>query len=76
MELGEKALLKLEAHERECLVRYQAIQETLNKHHERFDKLEMDSKNGFEKLERYLVWGVSILATLITVFMGIAEFAR
>ena len=57
-------------------MRYEAIQETLNKHHERFDKLEMDAKNGFEKLERYLVWGVSILATLITLFMGIAEFAR
>ena len=76
MELGEKALMKLEAHERECLVRYEAIQDTLNKHHDRFDKLEQDAKNGFEKIERYLVWGVGLLATLITLFMGVAEFFR
>jgi len=76
MDIGEKALMKLEAHERECLVRYEAIQDTLSKHDGRFDKLEQDSKDGFAKIERYIVWGVGLLASLITLFMGLAEFVR
>ena len=36
MDVGEEAIIRLEAHEKECLVRYQNIQDTLNKHHDRF----------------------------------------
>jgi hypothetical protein len=76
MDLGKEALIKLEAHERECLVRYEAIQDTLTKHHERFDKLEVNTNDGFRRIERFLVWGVSMLATFFTILLGVAEYLR
>jgi hypothetical protein len=39
MEMNE-ALLKLEAHEKECLLRYENIQRQLDEHNTRFDKLD------------------------------------
>jgi hypothetical protein len=51
MDVGQEAIIRLEAHEKECLVRYNNIQDTLNKHHERFDKLETKAQSGFERIE-------------------------
>ena len=39
MEINE-ALLKLESHEKECLIRYENIQRQLDDHNTRFDKLD------------------------------------
>ena len=39
MEINE-ALLKLEAHEKECLIRYENIQRQLDEHNARFDKID------------------------------------
>jgi hypothetical protein len=36
----EQALSRLEAHERECSIRYEMIQMQLDAHNQRFDKLE------------------------------------
>ena len=72
MNVGEEAIIRLEAHEKECLVRYENIQDTLNKHHERFDKLESKAESGFERIEKLMMWGggfvLSIVSLLITVF--------
>lgn len=65
MDVGEKALLKLEAHEQECLIRYESIQKTLDQHHSRFDKL-----------ERYLVGGFGMIATMIVLTITLLEFMR
>ena len=42
----EQALSRLEAHERECSIRYEMIQMQLDAHNQRFDKLEKASLNG------------------------------
>ena len=39
MDINE-ALLKLESHEKECLIRYENIQRQLDEHNTRFDKLD------------------------------------
>jgi hypothetical protein len=40
MDLAQEALIKLEAHEKECLIRYENIQRQLDEHNSRFDKLD------------------------------------
>ena len=44
----EKAIAKIEAHERECAVRYEAIERRLDSGSKRFDRLEM------------MIWGVYV----------------
>jgi|TARA_A100001015_G_scaffold276584_1_gene334937 hypothetical protein len=44
----EKAIASLEAHERECAVRYEAIEKRLDSGSKRFDRLEM------------MIWGVYV----------------
>ena len=44
----EKAIAKIEAHERECAVRYEAIERRLESGTKRFDRLEM------------MIWGVYV----------------
>ena len=72
MDVGEEAIIRLEAHEKECLVRYENIQDTLNRHHERFDKLESKAESGFQRIEKIIMWGggimLSVVSLLITVF--------
>ena len=69
-EIGREAIIRLEAHEKECLVRYQNIQETLNDHKDRFDKLESKSDDGFLRIERLMMYGgtfvLGALGLLIT----------
>ena len=76
MDLGQEALIKLEAHEKECLVRYNNIQDTLNKHHERFDKLESKAENGFERIEKLMMWGGTAVIGVISLLLTILEFMR
>ena len=54
MKTGEEALIKLEAHEKECLVRYENINRVLDQHAGRFNRIEA------------LTWGIYpfIIATL------------
>jgi predicted nucleic acid-binding Zn ribbon protein len=44
----EKAIAQIEAHERECAVRYEAIEKRLQSGEKRFDRLEM------------MIWGVYV----------------
>jgi hypothetical protein len=44
----EKAIAQIEAHERECAVRYEAIEKRLDSGSKRFDRLEM------------MIWGVYV----------------
>ncbi len=44
----EKAIAQIEAHERECAVRYEAIERRLESGTKRFDRLEM------------MIWGVYV----------------
>jgi hypothetical protein len=74
--VGREAIIRLEAHEKECLVRYQNIQDTLNKHHERFDKLESKTAYGFERIEKLMMWGGTIVIAVISVLLTILEFMR
>lgn len=64
MEINE-ALLKLEAHEKECLFRYESIQRQLDEHNKRFDKLDA-------ALNRQLV----IMIGIIPVIIGFVEYLR
>ena len=66
----------LVAHEKECLVRYNNIQDTLNKHHERFDKLESKAENGFERIEKLMMWGGTAVIGVISLLLTILEFMR
>jgi hypothetical protein len=75
METNE-ALIRLEAHEKECLVRYQSIQDTLNKHHDRFDKLESKAESGFQRLERLLMYGGTLVIGTLSLFITALEFLR
>jgi len=72
MDIGEEAIIRLEAHEKECLVRYENIQDILNRHHERFDKLESKAESGFQRIEKIIMWGggimLSVVSLLITMF--------
>ena len=44
----EKAIAQIEAHERECALRYEAIEQRLQSGEKRFDRLEM------------MIWGVYV----------------
>lgn len=61
----DEALMKLEAHERECLIRYENIQRQLDDHNKRFDKLDA-------AMNRQLV----VIITIIPVVIGLIEFIR
>lgn len=57
----EKAIAQIEAHEKECAVRYQGIEQRLESGEKRFDRLEM------------MIWGVYvtvIVAVALPQFMG------
>ena len=57
----EKAIAQIEAHEKECAVRYQSIEQRLEPGEKRFDRLEM------------MIWGVYatvIIAVALPQFMG------
>lgn len=57
----EKAIAQIEAHEKECAVRYQSIEQRLESGEKRFDRLEM------------MIWGVYatvIIAVALPQFMG------
>ena len=57
----EKAIAKIESHEKECAVRYEAIEQRLDDGKARFDRLEM------------MIWGVYvtvIVAVALPQFMG------
>lgn len=64
MEINE-ALLKLEAHEKECLIRYENIQRQLDEHNTRFDKIDA-------ALNRQLI----IMIGIIPVVIGFVEYLR
>lgn len=57
----EKAIAKIEAHEKECALRYEAIEQRLQSGEKRFDRLEM------------MIWGV--YATVI-VAVALPQFMR
>lgn len=76
MNVGEEAILRLEAHERECLVRYGNIQDTLNKHHERFDKLESKAESGFERIEKVMMWGGGIVLSAVSLLITVLAFLK
>ena len=76
MNVGEEAIIRLEAHEKECLVRYENIQDTLNRHHERFDKLETKAESGFERIEKLMMWGGGFVLGVISLLITVLEFVR
>lgn len=76
MELGKEALLKLEAHEKECLVRYENIQSTLNEHKDRFDKLESKTDNGFQRVEKIIMFGGGFVTFVVSIVVALAELLR
>ena len=76
MDVGQEALIKLEAHEKECLVRYQSIQDTLNDHKSRFDKLEAKSDNGFQRIERLMMHGGTFVIAIPSLLITVLEFMR
>jgi hypothetical protein len=61
----EQAISRLEAHERECSVRYEMIQMQLDEHNKRFDRLEALMSRGF-----------FAMGVMITLAITILEFAR
>jgi len=65
MDLAQEALIKLEAHERECLIRYENIQRQLDEHNSRFDKRDA-------AMNRQLI----VIMTVIPIVIGIMEFLR
>ncbi len=76
MDVGQEALIKLEAHEKECLVRYQSIQDTLNDHKSRFDKLETKSDNGFQRIEKLMMYGGTFVIAILSLLITVLEFMR
>ena len=61
MDQGQKALQEINAHERECALRYERIEERL-----------ADGSRRFDRLERML-WGVIVLiigTLLVPQFLG------
>lgn len=76
MNVGQEALIKLEAHEKECLVRYQSIQDTLNDHKNRFDKLETKSDDGFQRIERLMMYGGTFVIAILSLLITVLEFMR
>ena len=65
MDLAKEALIKLEAHEKECLIRYENIQRQLDEHNARFDKLDA-------AMNRQLI----VIMTVIPLVIGVIEFIR
>lgn len=61
MNLAEEALLKIEAHEKECAVRYESIQRQLDDHGKRFDRLEKLMLQGFGFLGTIAIVGITII---------------
>lgn len=61
----EQAISRLEAHERECSIRYDMIQMQLDEHNKRFDRLEALMTRGF-----------FAMGIMITLAIAILEFAR
>jgi uncharacterized membrane protein len=59
--LAEEALLKIEAHEKECAVRYESIQRQLDDHNKRFDRLEKLMLQGFSFLGAIAIFGITII---------------
>ncbi len=74
--VGREAIIRLEAHEKECLVRYTNIQDTLNKHHERFDKLETKAQSGFDRIEKLMMYGGTFVLGVISLLITVLEFMR
>ena len=65
MDLAQEALIKLEAHEKECLIRYENIQRQLDEHNARFDKLDA-------AMNRQLI----VIMTIIPLVIGVIEFIK
>ena len=65
MDVAQEALLKIEAHEKECSIRYEAIQRQLDQADARFDRL-----------EKLMLQGFGMMGGLIAVAMAVLEFAR
>jgi hypothetical protein len=65
MDVAREALIKLESHEKECLIRYENIQRQLDEHNSRFDKLDA-------AMNRQLV----VIMTVIPLVIGVIEFIR
>jgi len=65
MDVAQEALIKLEAHEKECLIRYENIQRQLDEHNARFDKLDA-------AMNRQLI----VIMTVIPLVIGVIEFIR
>ena len=65
MNVAQEALIKLEAHEKECLIRYENIQRQLDEHNVRFDKLDA-------AMNRQLI----VIMTVIPLVIGVIEFIR
>ena len=64
MEINE-AIMRLEAHEKECAVRYEAIQRQLDKADQRFDRI-----------ERLMLQGFGMMGTSIILAIALLEFLR
>lgn len=75
-DVGREAIIRLEAHEKECLVRYTNIQDTLNKHHDRFDKLETKAQSGFDRIEKLMMYGGTFVLGVISLLITVLEFTR
>ena len=61
---AEEALIKIEAHEKECTVRYESIQRQLDDHNKRFDRLEKLIVQGFGFLGAIAIFGITIIEFL------------
>ena len=75
-DVGREAIIRLEAHEKECLVRYTNIQDTLNKHHERFDKLDNKAQSGFDRIEKLMMDGGTFVLGTLGLLITLFEFLR
>lgn len=65
MDIAQEALLKIEAHEKECSIRYEAIQRQLDQANSRFDRL-----------ERLMLQGFGMMGSILAIAVAIVEFAR
>ena len=68
LDKGDKALQEINAHERECALRYERIEERLKDCSKRFDRLD-------EKIDRFgnrLWWiiGLIVVSILVPQFLG------
>ena len=65
MDVAQEALRKIEAHEKECSIRYEAIQRQLDQANSRFDRL-----------ERLMLQGFGMMGSILAIAVAIVEFAR